>query len=475
MVLLIILPAAYAGSWSGYVEDGTGTGLSGVNVTAYDASDVYVSSASTDGAGFFNVTGITNSVYLVSSLSGYTTDTTQLLPSAGTNNYVLPFNITLSAANLPGSISGTVDDGTNPIQGATVRALQGTTEIASNTTDASGSYILSDLNDGTYTVEASAANYITQNTDNVLVEPGLNTVVDFTLSSSITSTDADNDTYYAESGCGTLVDFNDNDPNQYPGAPCTRTCYSGSTYDVNGVCTGGSYTCGGGGGGSSSYSGTDYEMDLDPGDIITKELRRRDTVTFDYEGESHTVTVNNVYTSSVSVTVESDPVTEAISLLQTKGFNFDSDLMNDFFITVKSITSGRAEVEFKLKEEAEIIDIPFIPHTPQPDVVDVPQQSGSAVRIMVEDEPVVIEDDEDEESSVFSSIGVFFKNMIDKILYLKYIVAGVALLAVLILIFSVVTRLNTVKKTAKRSRKKEELVQRLKELESQIKELKKAV
>ena len=217
-------------------------------------------------------------------------------------------------------------------------------------------------------------------------------------------------------------------------------------------------------------------MDIDAGDTIIKELRSKDSVVFEYEGEEHTVNVNYVYASSVSVTVSSSPVTESIALYQTKGFNFDNDLMNDFFITVKSISSGAAELEFRLSEILDL-DIPYTPTAPQvPDEdVNVPQgpvSSGNKIRIIVENEDVPPE--EDEEKSSFSFVG-FLKNILSKILYLKYVLAGIVILAVLILAISLVTKLKAVQKTAKRSRKKEEMLLRLKELESQIRDLKKAI
>lgn len=67
-------------------------------------------------------------------------------------------------------------------------------------------------------------------------------------------TDRDADRHGA--GCAAGSDCDDSDPQKYPGASCTLECYSGSAYNSECVCTGGTYTCSvqsspsGGGGGS---------------------------------------------------------------------------------------------------------------------------------------------------------------------------------------------------------------------------------
>jgi len=371
-------------------------------------------------------------------------------------------------------LSGYVrDNASSPLNNADVVVKQGGATFTQTNTNSTGFYSVNVVDGASYSVTASLTGY-----DSVTTPVTISgaTSQDFTLTQ--TQTCVDNDGDGRGDGCTLGPDCNDNDANQYPGASCSRTCYSGSTYDASCICTGGSYTCSSGGGSSSgsSYSGTDYEMDIDAGDTIIKELRSKDSVVFEYEGEEHTVNVNYVYASSVSVTVSSSPVTESIALYQTKGFNFDNDLMNDFFITVKSISSGAAELEFRLSEILDL-DIPYTPTAPQvPDEdVNVPQgpvSSGNKIRIIVENEDVPPE--EDEEKSSFSFVG-FLKNILSKILYLKYVLAGIVILAVLILAISLVTKLKAVQKTAKRSRKKEEMLLRLKELESQIRDLKKAI
>lgn len=75
--------------------------------------------------------------------------------------------------------------------------------------------------------------------------------------------DNDSDGYYAN--CVPL-DCNDNSSSMYPGASCTRSGYSGSTYDSSCVCTGGTALGGGGGGGGGGSSS--YEQEDSVGDDV---------------------------------------------------------------------------------------------------------------------------------------------------------------------------------------------------------------
>lgn len=472
MVLLAFTANAFV--ISGIVTDTNTNPINNSLIQVYDSSNVLVNSTTTNATGQYSLE-VGNLLRVVNcSAASYDPQSTPVFVSSDT---VVNFALgPIQSVTLDGYVR---DNASSPLTNVDVVVAQSGATFTQTVTDGAGYYSVNVIDANTYDVSASLATY-DSSTQTVTISG--NTTQDFTLTQTPTCTDNDGDGY--GDGCALGTDFDDSDPSKYPGAPCSRTCYSGSTYDVNGVCTGGSYTCssgGGGGGGGSSYSGTDYTFDIDPGDSIIKELRRKDTVTFDYEGEEHTVTINNVYSSGVSVTVSSNPITEIISIFQTKGFNFDGDLANDFMLTLNSVSGDSAELEFKLKDDVIIPDLPITtPQQPatQPDVVDEgPHQSGNAIRIIVEDEKRAIEnskqDTEDKKSS--SGIGVFFKNILNKILYLKYILAGVALLAVLILIFSLVTRFNTFNKTEKRSNKKEETLEKIKELQSQIKEMKRSL
>lgn len=82
-----------------------------------------------------------------------------------------------------GSVTGTVTSATTgqPIGGATVRALQGTTELTTATTATNGIYTIPELPAGSYTLEASASGYL-RTTRSVTVANGATSQANFSLS-----------------------------------------------------------------------------------------------------------------------------------------------------------------------------------------------------------------------------------------------------------------------------------------------------
>jgi hypothetical protein len=239
-------------------------------------------------------------------------------------------------------------------------------------------------------------------------------------------------------------------------------------------------------GGSSSYSPESYDIVIIEESATTKELRREDEVNFEYENEYHKMTVDAVYSNGAKVTVESDPITEIIYLYQTKGFNLDGDLANDLFVTLKSISNRVAKFDFQLAEKMDVPYVPIVPSTPAVDdedeIVDVPgpQISGSPITIVVEDEAIVIVEDDEEDgdkaTSVFISVKNFVSNAFEKVLYLKYIVAGVLILVVLIVVISITTKIKTApKKRVSKKERQEELREKVFLLEKQIRTIKKGL
>ncbi len=96
--------------------------------------------------------------------------------------YRAPNSVKFSAVTT-GTIAGkiTAGDGTSPIPGATVRALQGTTTIATTSTNGTGDYTLTPLDAGTYTISVSATGYGNKNRDSVVVTGGATTTIDLSL------------------------------------------------------------------------------------------------------------------------------------------------------------------------------------------------------------------------------------------------------------------------------------------------------
>ena len=71
-----------------------------------------------------------------------------------------------------GSITGTVTDGTAPLAGVTVTAMRDTTEVTSTSTEADGTYALTGLPTGTFTIAFSKEGYVDDQVTDVAVQAG---------------------------------------------------------------------------------------------------------------------------------------------------------------------------------------------------------------------------------------------------------------------------------------------------------------
>lgn len=148
------------GSVSGTVTDNNGTPVSGATATITTTNTkeaVYPNSDTTDVYGDFLITNIpVGSALLTISRSGYQTINVTVTVTSG-QDYPVPTNETvITPSTGVGSVAGTVSDATSAvaIEGAVV-----TIGTFSDTSDATGAYLLSGITAGTQTVTATKTGY----------------------------------------------------------------------------------------------------------------------------------------------------------------------------------------------------------------------------------------------------------------------------------------------------------------------------
>lgn len=109
----------------------------------------------------------------------------------------------VTATTFAGTISGRVtqSNGTTPLVGAAVEFFQGPIAKGVVSTDSSGDYTFPAPSSGTYTVQASAVGYVTQNQTGIVVTVGGDTTADFSLN----ATPANNAISYTYDALGRLV------------------------------------------------------------------------------------------------------------------------------------------------------------------------------------------------------------------------------------------------------------------------------
>jgi uncharacterized repeat protein (TIGR01451 family) len=173
-----------------YLDDGDGTFEPG-------SDDTLITSLTTDSDGNYLFSGLDDGSYWVdidqnqSTLSGYDTLTTtdydgnsanghQQLVSISGGVSAIDKDFGYQVASSPNTITGTVlddadgdgqaDVGETGLEDVTVELLQGTTVVATATTDSNGDYTFSGLPDGTYTVRITDENSIIDNYDTTYEE-----------------------------------------------------------------------------------------------------------------------------------------------------------------------------------------------------------------------------------------------------------------------------------------------------------------
>ncbi len=157
------------GSISGTVKDSTSAPISGISADAYDGYS-YVGSAVTQSNGTYTITGLaagsytvefygcgTTGSYVLQWYQGAAGQSTATSVAVANNQAVTGINATMQGA---GTISGTVTN--QPATGSIVSVYQGGTYVTEVEPLAAGTYSITGLMPGSYTVEFSASGSVTQ-------------------------------------------------------------------------------------------------------------------------------------------------------------------------------------------------------------------------------------------------------------------------------------------------------------------------
>jgi|APSaa5957512622_1039677.scaffolds.fasta_scaffold07665_2 hypothetical protein len=188
VMLLVLLPAVFAGSWSGNVYDTAGTAVDQADV-ALLLNSATENSSQTDASGFFEVSGLQDGYYTIAvTKTGYY-DASLVTGIYLNNSDASKTNLSLipgimdiiMVEQLPGNLAGTVTDPNGNVTDATINLTQPSGTIASGNSDATGNYDISVI-EGTYTVTISAPGRITQTRNNVVIAPNATTTLNIYLS-----------------------------------------------------------------------------------------------------------------------------------------------------------------------------------------------------------------------------------------------------------------------------------------------------
>ena len=142
---------------------------------------VLKASANTGSNGGYSISGLSAGTYDVR-VSAYGYTTALQTGNSVTGGSTTTVNVSLVVA-VPGTLTGKITqaDGITPIAGASVKAYQNSTIAGTATTNSTGDYTVSEIFPGAYTIEASAATYVTRSQSGVTITAAQTTTTNISL------------------------------------------------------------------------------------------------------------------------------------------------------------------------------------------------------------------------------------------------------------------------------------------------------
>ncbi|VVB65317.1 Carboxypeptidase regulatory-like domain protein [Candidatus Gugararchaeum adminiculabundum] len=170
-VFTILVPTTF-GTVSGYVLNGSGSGVGGATVTIVGQG----LSTTTDGAGYYTFAAVQQGTYTISvSKSGYLNQSRTAQPVTAAQTLNANFSL-VSTGSLSGFVKDQLDAGVNS---ATIKIVGASWPTA--TSSGTGAYTLTDVPPGFYDFQASATGYSTQTLYNVEITSGSTSALNFSL------------------------------------------------------------------------------------------------------------------------------------------------------------------------------------------------------------------------------------------------------------------------------------------------------
>lgn len=350
-------------SLSGTVTDSvTNTPIAGATVT------IGSQSTTTSSAGSYSFSGISAGSYTIAvSANGYVSSTKKIQISAGQPQIV---NFSLQPTGT--TVSGTITDATTnkPIPSAIVKLGQSTV-----TTSAQGGYSFPNMSPGSYTISASAANYVSQSKQ-IQVSAGQPQTVNFSLQPSTTTVS------------GTITDSTTN--TTIAGATVTldslsTTTSSAGSYSFSGV-SAGSYTLSVS---ASGYNSASKQVQVEAGvpqtvDLSLKAMQESVRLSgtlnsayyqwtpFNFDSYQFVRSANGIVDHNVKVTIKINPTVNPVTIIvmrpdgyykfevdsTTAGFNktFESNASGDWEVIVWNY--GNAQTSYSGTVTMDFSDYP---------------------------------------------------------------------------------------------------------------------